>query len=246
MSRTISVFAVLKILLGVGAFLMSSSATALLPAYVGGALAIVGALAMGLAGFRKYLLPVAGIVEQYFGLGAYMQADALAALAHHRYLTGSFEQAVQLSNIALRLGLNDRWDADAVFTRIKRDEAIADGGFVRSWPREFPKEGMHIGYAVQWFGFAVIALIIYLRFSLERESQARLAVYDIAGRKVRSLLDAKLGVGVHSVIWNGQDDAGRGLPSGTYVARLRSGGLPLGRDIAEGVWQSRIRRGGDA
>ena len=44
----------------------------------------------------------------------------------------------------------------------------ADGGFVRSWPRELPKEGMHIGYALQWFAFAVIALVIYLRFSLER------------------------------------------------------------------------------
>jgi tetratricopeptide (TPR) repeat protein len=60
------------------------------------------------------------------------QADALAALAHHRYLTGNFEQAVQLSNIALRLGLTDRWEADAVFTRIKRDEAISDGSFART------------------------------------------------------------------------------------------------------------------
>ena len=60
------------------------------------------------------------------------QADALAALAHHRYLTGNFDQAVQLSNIALRLGLSDRWDADAVFLRIKRDEAIADGQFTRA------------------------------------------------------------------------------------------------------------------
>ncbi|MEJ2384574.1 MAG: hypothetical protein P8Y54_09255 [Xanthomonadales bacterium] len=60
------------------------------------------------------------------------QADALAALAHHRYLTGNFDQAVQLSNIALRLGLSDRWDAEAVFLRIKRDEAIADGQFARA------------------------------------------------------------------------------------------------------------------
>jgi len=44
----------------------------------------------------------------------------------------------------------------------------ADGGFVRSWPRELPKEGMHIGYALQWFAFAAIALVIYLRLSLER------------------------------------------------------------------------------
>jgi surfeit locus 1 family protein len=43
-------------------------------------------------------------------------------------------------------------------------------GFQRTWPREMPKEGMHIGYAVQWFAFAVIALAIWLRLSLERRS----------------------------------------------------------------------------
>ena len=42
-------------------------------------------------------------------------------------------------------------------------------GFARYWPREFPKEGMHIGYAIQWFAFAVIALGIFLRLSLSRE-----------------------------------------------------------------------------
>jgi surfeit locus 1 family protein len=42
------------------------------------------------------------------------------------------------------------------------------GGFVRSWPREIPKEGMHIGYAIQWFAFALIATVLWLRLSLER------------------------------------------------------------------------------
>jgi surfeit locus 1 family protein len=42
-------------------------------------------------------------------------------------------------------------------------------GFERAWPREFPKEGMHIGYAIQWFAFALIALGIFLRFSLSRQ-----------------------------------------------------------------------------
>ena len=40
-------------------------------------------------------------------------------------------------------------------------------GFVRDWPKEMPKEGMHIGYAVQWFAFALIALAIWARLSLE-------------------------------------------------------------------------------
>ena len=41
-------------------------------------------------------------------------------------------------------------------------------GFGRAWPRDVPKEGMHLGYALQWFAFALIALVIYGRLSLER------------------------------------------------------------------------------
>ena len=78
MPKTIVVFAVLLIALGVGAFLMSSSRTALLPAYVGGALVIVAVLAKGLAGFRNYLIPVAGLVAL---LGALAPAAALAIRA---------------------------------------------------------------------------------------------------------------------------------------------------------------------
>jgi surfeit locus 1 family protein len=39
-------------------------------------------------------------------------------------------------------------------------------GFVRNWPREAPKQMMHIGYALQWFAFALIAIIIYLKLTL--------------------------------------------------------------------------------
>jgi hypothetical protein len=78
MPKKIVVFAVLLIALGVGAFVISSSRTALLPAYVGGTLVIVGFLAMGLSGFRKYMLPVAGLVAL---LGALAPAAALAIRA---------------------------------------------------------------------------------------------------------------------------------------------------------------------
>ena len=49
------------------------------------------------------------------------------------------------------------------------------GGFVRSWPREMPKEGMHIGYALQWFAFALIALVLWLRLSLVRLPESGIA-----------------------------------------------------------------------
>ena len=42
-------------------------------------------------------------------------------------------------------------------------------GFVRAWPKHQPNDAMHIGYALQWFAFAVIALIVYLYLSVSRD-----------------------------------------------------------------------------
>jgi surfeit locus 1 family protein len=42
-------------------------------------------------------------------------------------------------------------------------------GFSRHWPREMPKEGMHLGYAIQWFSFAAIALGFYVTLGLHRQ-----------------------------------------------------------------------------
>jgi TolB-like protein/Flp pilus assembly protein TadD len=51
----------------------------------------------------------------------------MATQASHHYQMGEFETAVQYSNLALRLGMPDRWGSDAIFMRIKRDEALAAG-----------------------------------------------------------------------------------------------------------------------
>jgi len=55
------------------------------------------------------------------------QPMAMAAQASHHYLSGNFELALQYSNLALRFDLPDRLNSDAVFMRIKRDEALGAG-----------------------------------------------------------------------------------------------------------------------
>ena len=72
------VFAVLLIALGVGAFVFSASPTALLPAYVGGTLLLIGGFALGFASARKYLMHVAVLVAL---LGALAPAAALVIRA---------------------------------------------------------------------------------------------------------------------------------------------------------------------
>ncbi|MBM3287462.1 MAG: hypothetical protein FJY88_08960 [Candidatus Eisenbacteria bacterium] len=62
-----------------------------------------------------------------------------------------------------------------------------------------------------------------VRFSLAETVVVRLGVFDCSGRMVRALEDAVRGPGAHEVSWDGKDDAGRSVPSGTYFARLHAG-----------------------
>lgn len=41
-------------------------------------------------------------------------------------------------------------------------------GFIREWPVFKTKQDMHIGYAIQWFAFAVITIAVYLGLSVTR------------------------------------------------------------------------------
>jgi aminopeptidase N len=55
----------------------------------------------------------------------------------------------------------------------------------------------------------------------------RLEVYDVMGRRVRTLVRQRKMAGYHRIEWNGLDDQGRQLPSGVYVYRLQLEGQSL-------------------
>jgi len=61
-----------------------------------------------------------------------------------------------------------------------------------------------------------------IRFVLERDEAAELAVYDLAGRRLCVLLDGIRLAGSHAVVWEGSDSTGRPLASGVYLLRLRT------------------------
>jgi len=61
-----------------------------------------------------------------------------------------------------------------------------------------------------------------IRFSLPEAAPVTLTVYNVRGQRVRTLLDEDRAAGRHEVQWDGTDDHGRGLSSGTYLARIVS------------------------
>jgi hypothetical protein len=62
-----------------------------------------------------------------------------------------------------------------------------------------------------------------LRFELAVAHQVNLSLYDLRGRHVRTLVSEWRAAGVHEEAWNGQDDLGRPVSSGTYLYRLQVG-----------------------
>ncbi len=64
-----------------------------------------------------------------------------------------------------------------------------------------------------------------LRFELPSAGPVRLAVYDVAGHLVRTLVDERRDAGTYEANWDGRDAAGAEVGSGVYLARLESAGV---------------------
>lgn len=61
-----------------------------------------------------------------------------------------------------------------------------------------------------------------LSFDLDRRSFVELSIYNVLGRKVRTLITDEKPAGSHSVEWNGSDNTGKSVSSGIYLYRLET------------------------
>ncbi len=71
----------------------------------------------------------------------------------------------------------------------------------------------------------------WIHFSLGQDGPANLSVYDVSGRRVRTLLSGQGVGGTNSLYWDGRDEAGRELASGVYFYRLQAGERSLTRKL---------------
>ncbi|MFH1680155.1 MAG: M20/M25/M40 family metallo-hydrolase [Candidatus Eisenbacteria bacterium] len=62
-----------------------------------------------------------------------------------------------------------------------------------------------------------------IRFELPAAGEAEIAVFDVSGRLVQTVLDKELNAGRHETVWKGKDGGGASAPSGVYFYRLTAG-----------------------
>ena len=61
-----------------------------------------------------------------------------------------------------------------------------------------------------------------LEFNIKEKSHVSLQIYDLLGRKIKTILSGEYIPGTHHARWDGNDTSGHSLPSGIYVATLQT------------------------
>ncbi len=62
-----------------------------------------------------------------------------------------------------------------------------------------------------------------IRFALPVAGRTRVAIFDVAGHHVKTLIDEELSAQAHQVVWTGEDDHGRNVAAGIYFYMVTSG-----------------------
>lgn len=63
---------------------------------------------------------------------------------------------------------------------------------------------------------------VSIAFALPGADRVNLTIIDSAGRRVRTLVDARLEAGAHTLVWDGKDNHGRRVGSGSYTCALNT------------------------
>ena len=70
-----------------------------------------------------------------------------------------------------------------------------------------------------------------IAFVVPRSDHVSVGIFDLAGRRVTTLFTGAAEAGVQSLRWDGRDDSGRRLPSGTYFVKLQEGAQQASRKV---------------
>ena len=127
-------------------------------------------------------------------------------------VNGSTQMDVKFLCNALDSSGSHIWDhftimKSARVTSVEEGRNVLPTSFsISNYPNPF-NPSTRISYAVAQTGHVVIA------------------VYDLLGRAVSTLVDGVVGKGNHTVDWSANDGNGNDVPSGIYFARIQSGQL---------------------
>jgi len=70
-----------------------------------------------------------------------------------------------------------------------------------------------------------------ISYSMKEAGSAEVAIFDIKGRRVNTLVNETMDAGTHSIVWNGSNFEGQTESSGIYFMRLKTADFTVSRKI---------------
>jgi hypothetical protein len=70
-----------------------------------------------------------------------------------------------------------------------------------------------------------------IQYELPKSAQVRLAIYNLLGEKIRTLVDASESAGIKQTTWDGRDEHGQRVSNGIYLYRLDAGTFSMTRRL---------------
>jgi photosystem II stability/assembly factor-like uncharacterized protein len=127
----------------------------------------------------------------------------------------------------------DSWQTSDIDIRMNRFRFVGSTGFAvgKTVYRYFPTQVSDAPSPIVEAGAFLSAVqpnpfgnTARIELATSRDGRLRLQVFDVAGRRVRTLVDEVRPAGRRSVAWDGTDDSGSSLPSGVYFYSFETGG----------------------
>lgn len=148
-------------------------------------------------------------------------ANDLVACGSDLYATGGFMENSAFGPHALTSeGDGDVWVAKIISSVSNSDDVVVPGpvvGTLSAWPNPFARSTLL--KAELGSGNFVCS------------GDASLLVFDLRGRKLRTLCGSATGIQTEGIVWDGRDDTGGSCSAGVYLVKLVSGGQTLAQGI---------------
>ena len=71
-----------------------------------------------------------------------------------------------------------------------------------------------------------------IRYDIVNKARVKLAVYDVSGKLIRTLINEVQATGERLIVWDGKDDNGQPVSSGIYIYELTAGDLKESKKMA--------------